>query len=428
MYDNQKLKCLVKKYIEEPNDVENNWNIALYYDEIGHTASAISFYLRTAERSNDDLLKYECLIRTAMCFEKQGTRKFTVKSIMQHAISLQPHRPEGYYILSLFYELENRNGKWFDAYMAAAIGYSLTDFQNLKPLRTDVKFPGKHALLFQKAHTAWWCGLCDDSRSMFLDLHHNYQLDNMYKKLVLENLIRLNAFSSTSLNLYSSKKYNRLMSKFDGLEKIEKNYSESYQDVFVLMILGGKKNGTYLEIGSGHPTHGNNTYLLEKEFDWRGVSLDTDEEFVKKHGEQRKHTCLLRDATAVNYEKLLSALDFDKNIDYLQIDCDPPSVSYQVLLSIPFETRNFAIITFEHDHYADPSKNYREKARKYLASHGYTLFVSNVSPDKNRPYEDWFVNPDLVNIEELSKFMSIDDETKKAEEYMTGKFMNKKEV
>ena len=34
------------------------------------------------------------------------------------------------------------------------------------------------------------------------------------------------------------------------------------QDMFVLTVLNGKTNGTYLEIGSGDPFIGSNTALL----------------------------------------------------------------------------------------------------------------------------------------------------------------------
>ncbi len=47
--------------------------------------------------------------------------------------------------------------------------------------------------------------------------------------------------------------------------------------MFVLSMLNGKKNGTYLEIGAGSYYYGNNTYLLEKSFDWNGISIDINE-------------------------------------------------------------------------------------------------------------------------------------------------------
>lgn len=423
MFGMKDLKSMIKTYIMDPSNPENNWDLALHYDSIGQTASAVSFYIRTAERTKDDLLKYECLIRAAMCFEKQGTRRFTVKGIIQHAIATKPHRPEGYYLLSRLHESDPGDGKWFDSFTMASVGYSFAD-DELEPLRTEVDYPGKHALLFQKAHTAWWCGLSEDCRSILMDLYQNYDLNEYYRNAVYQNLLRLGAFSSKSLTLYKKEKRNDLAIKFEGSEKITQNYSEAYQDMFVLTLLNGKRNGSYIEVGSGHPTYGNNTYLLEKDFGWNGVSLDISEEFVAAHNSDRKHTCLLKDATTINYNQFLNGLGFGSDIDYLQIDCDPPEVSFKVLLSIPFDTRRFGVITFEHDHYADPTGGYREKARKYLESYGYVLFASNISPDDDRPYEDWFVHPDIININEFGVLKNANDSTKKAEDYMMGKIEN----
>jgi hypothetical protein len=91
---------------------------------------------------------------------------------------------------------------------------------------------------------------------------------------------------------------------------------------------------------------------------------------------------------------------------------------------MPFDTKRFGVITFEHDHYADPTGGYREKARKYLESYGYVLFASNISPDKDRPYEDWFVHPDMINISEFENLKNSDDSTKRAEDYMMGNIVN----
>jgi len=352
MFGMKDLKSMIKTYIMDPSNPENNWDLALHYDGLGQTASAVSF-------------------------------SFTM----------------------------------------ASIGYSFADGE-LEPLRTEIDYPGKYALLFQKAHSAWWCGLGEDSRSILMDLYQNYDLNEYYRNAVYQNLLRLGAFSSKSLTLYKKEKHKDLAVQFDGSEKISQNYSEAYQDMFVLTLLKGKRNGSYVEVGSGHPTYGNNTYLLEKDFGWNGVSLDISEEFVAAHNQERKHTCVLKDATTVNYDKFLNGLGFGKDIDYLQIDCDPPEISFKVLLSIPFDSRRFGVITFEHDHYADPTGGYREKARKYLESYGYVLFASNISPDEDRPYEDWFVHPDMININEFSILMDQTDSTKKAEDYIMGKIKN----
>ena len=41
--------------------------------------------------------------------------------------------------------------------------------------------------------------------------------------------------------------YEKLKEKYE--ENIERNWSQVYQDIFVLSLLDGKRNGTYLEIG-----------------------------------------------------------------------------------------------------------------------------------------------------------------------------------
>lgn len=419
--DTKNIDILLCDYIMKPNDADNNFNLAVYYDDIGQTASAISYYLRTAERTENDLLKYECLIKAATCFEKQGTRKFTVKGLLQQAVSIQPKRPEGYYLLSKFYEYNTANeGRWLDSYTIASIGLQVAEFENLEDFRTMIDYPGKYGLLFQKAIVGWHCGLCEESKNIFMDLHTNYHMHENFATIVYNNLVNMNAFSSKSLTLYNKNKLGNIKHKFVGIENVIQNYSEAYQDMFVLSLYNGKKNGSYVEIGSGHPTYGSNTYLLEKDFGWQGVSLDISEEFVKLHGEQRSHTCLLKDATTINYEKFLKGLNFGDTIDYLQIDVDPSEISYKVLLAMPFDVIKFGIITFEHDYYSDPKSGVREKARKYLESYGYKLVVDNISPDHNRPYEDWFIHPDIISSDIAKQISKVNDTTKMAEKYMFG--------
>jgi len=416
--EDSEISQLILDYALDSENPETNFSLGLHYDEIGQTASALSYYLRCAERTDDDLVKYECLIRGSMCFDKQGTRNFTVKGMLQHAIAVLPKRPEAYYLLSRFYEREERDGHWIDAYMIASIGEKVCVFDR-PSLRTNVDYPGDYAILYQKAVVSWWCGLCDESRDLFRDLYENYELDEYYKKSVFENLTKLNGFKQEEpFAIFSKDKFDSLKIKFPGSENIERNYSEAYQDMFVLTMLNGKKEGTYLEIGAGNAFYGNNTALLEKDFGWKGVALDICEEFVNAHNAERKNPCLLKNALSTNYEMLLSGMDFPNNIDYLQLDCDPPEATYKILLNIPFEKYKFAVITYEHDYYCDESKSFQEKSRKYLESYGYVRVVNNISPDNFRPYEDWWVHPDLVDSSMISNMMCISDETKKAEDYI----------
>ena len=56
----------------------------------------------------------------------------------------------------------------------------------------------------------------------------------------------------------------QLKRSFSGVETVERNYSQALQDIFVLTMLNGKQNGTYVEIGGAHPTNINNTFFLRK--------------------------------------------------------------------------------------------------------------------------------------------------------------------
>ena len=413
------LTDLLEQYIKSPNNPTTNWNLALHYDEIGQLASAVSYYIRTAERATDDLLKYECLIRAAMCFERQGTRKFTVKGMLQHAVAIQPKRPEGHYLLSKFYETEvHSDGRWLDSYLSSSIALEVCNFDDLQPLKTAIDYPGKYALMFQKAHTAWWCGLCDESKEIFLDLHNNYSMSNTFTEATYNNLTILNALPVSTTNMYSSEKLNRIKYKFNNIEKIQHNYSEAYQDMFVLTLLNGKQNGTYLEIGAGHSSEGNNTYLLETQFGWKGLAVDFNEICVDYHLRYRSNPCVLKDATTMDYEKFLTEFKFGDTIDYLQLDCDPPEVTYQVLQKIPFDKFKFAIITFEHDLYASNDPAVKNSAREYLRSNGYVLMSNNIAVDLFKPYEDWYVHPDLVDLQKFNNLIKIDTDSMTAEQYL----------
>ena len=184
--------------------------------------------------------------------------------------------------------------------------------------------------------------------------------------------------------------------------------------MFILSMLDVKNNGTYLEIGAGSSYYGSNTALLETKFDWTGVGLDLSEEFVKQHTEERKNPFLLKNALEINYEEFLRDNYSTTDIDYLQLDCDPPQVTYEILLKMPFEKYRFAVITYEHDYYTDETESFKQKSREYLKSKGYELVISNVSPNEWKDYEDWWVHPDLVNKSSLHNLKDISDSIKKS--------------
>jgi hypothetical protein len=81
--------------------------------------------------------------------------------------------------------------------------------------------------------------------------------------------------------------------------------SISGQDVFAHMASVGLPEKFYLEIGACYPIKINNTYVLEKVFAWKGVSVEIDESLVEDFNKIRKNSCIRADATELNYSNLL---------------------------------------------------------------------------------------------------------------------------
>ena len=59
--------------------------------------------------------------------------------------------------------------------------------------------------------------------------------------------------------------------------------SQSGQDKFILSVLKNKKNGYFLEIGSNDPILINNTYILEKDYNWKGIMVEYDGSFQNSY-------------------------------------------------------------------------------------------------------------------------------------------------
>jgi hypothetical protein len=194
-------------------------------------------------------------------------------------------------------------------------------------------------------------------------------------------------------NEYIKDYYSTLKVKFDGSGKIERNYSQALQDMFVLSILNGKRNGTYVEIGGYDGIGLSNTYLLEKDFDWTGIALEIEQDKANTYNTQRKNKCLCEDAIAADYKKLFKTYKLPKRIDYLQLDIDPAEQTLEALKALPLDEYRFSVITYETDIYRSP-KEVAEESRQILESNGYELLVKNVSHIDN-PFEDWYIDKSL---------------------------------
>tara|TARA_R110002020_G_scaffold181315_2_gene376111 strand:+ start:2111 stop:2872 length:762 start_codon:yes stop_codon:yes gene_type:complete len=193
------------------------------------------------------------------------------------------------------------------------------------------------------------------------------------------------------------------------------SYSQSFQDIFVASVMGEKKRGTYLELGCSYPVEINNTYLLESEYDWTGVSIDIDPKRTKVFEQSRKNTVVTLDAGLVDYDDLLSQYD-DNHVDYLQFDVDDNPVTLKVLKDIDFSKYDFSVITFEHNTYADgmspdfprgSCNALKDYFKSIMDKHGYVLVAEDVcNMTYDDPFEDWYINPKYVDEENWKRFES----------------------
>ena len=164
------LQSKLEQYIEAPDVPDNSFEVGWEYGLIGQYASAMGYYLKCAELTDNDLIAYECLMRKAICFRYMGEREEHVKGCCKLAAALLPNRPEAYHFLSQSYE---HTQQWQDAYAIARMAQKLNavrdklvfDFDG-----ADLNYPGYFALPFQEAVALWWIGRFQDCIDKFKEV------------------------------------------------------------------------------------------------------------------------------------------------------------------------------------------------------------------------------------------------------------------
>ena len=390
----------LNNYILDPDDPIKNYEVALDYYNIKNYSSAGGFFLRAAERSEGDL-RYACMVYMAIIIKHLGDREFTENILLKFLNSIYPDRPEAYYHLA---KIAERKDSYMDCYWFTK--EAIRRAENAIDTYTDLEYPGKHELYFLLGWSAWNTDKPHEARMAYQHLLKNYLdvLDDGQKQYLQKMTLALGMDREYN-TIISYDKYNEwynFIYQFDNKDKIEKNYSQVLQDMFVAYVLNGKENGTYLEIGSSFPYYTNNTAMLETYLNWTGIGIDNNEKVVSNYNQTRKNKAIATDALTVDYRKLLRENYPDKVVDYLQLDIQTPEDTYNVLTKIPFDEYKFAVITYEHDDYVDITQTYKEKSREYLFSKGYVLAVPDVTPVDGFSFEDWWVHPDLVDTNRIA--------------------------
>ena len=383
-----KLQQILEAHVMDPKNPYLCYDLAKAYDAEEQGAMAVSLYLKTADLSDDKELQYKCMIGISRCYDRQRDRGFTVKGALLDAVALLPERAEAHYLLCKYFEGCKEQEKWKECLMHARLGLLAKDQQE----NCELGFPGEVYLEYYEALATWYIGGQQNAKQMFFDLKHKRVLKPSLEERVDQALAKV---FHPDIVTYKGEDFERFKFLFPGLERIYINHSKHFEDMVVLSAFNGKKNGTYLEIGSGGPFVHNNTALLETEYDWKGISVDNDPGLCYHFSEKRRNTVICADATEIDYYDLFDKHCITSDIDYLQIDCDDVSIS--VLEKMPFDRFKFGVITFEHDAYRLGAEK-KAVAKAILEKHGYKLAVPNLSFAPGYAYEDWYYHPDVVEL------------------------------
>lgn len=166
------LENLLTKYSLDSENPIHNFELGNYYYENGHTAPALSYFLRCAERARKDNvdLAYAALIMGSHCYFKQGTRDHSGRGLLWQAQVFLPERPEAYFLLARYAEQKEW---WQDCYSTCELALKYCDFSKESLVR-DVEYPGKWGILFEKAVSGWWWGKVKESRNLLNHILDEY--------------------------------------------------------------------------------------------------------------------------------------------------------------------------------------------------------------------------------------------------------------
>jgi hypothetical protein len=187
---------------------------------------------------------------------------------------------------------------------------------------------------------------------------------------------------------------------------------QAEQDKFTLNILKEKKNGTFLEIGCGDAVYHNNTYLLEKNYNWRGIMIDSDASYSDGYQLRPNSIFYINNASSFDYVTIFKDNNIPSNIDFLSIDLDVTNAStinvLDLLDNTVFDNYKFAVIAFEHDIWQGDHYNTRQRSRDIFSKRGYICVFQDVNNEPSSyPFEDWYVHPDLVDMDYVNTLIDM---------------------
>jgi len=176
------------------------------------------------------------------------------------------------------------------------------------------------------------------------------------------------------------------------------------QDIFVANYFDFLKDGQFLEIGAGHPLKQNNTIFLEKELNWRGVSVENNPTVKGYWKNFRSNELISKDAYEIDYKELLDDNYDNEIIHYLSLDLDEEIRGcVDILPMLPFDEYEFLVITIETDFYDNKNEGNKQKQRDFL-SKDYELVFPDVVLALHGEIEDWWIKKNIFEEKPIKKF------------------------
>jgi hypothetical protein len=179
------------------------------------------------------------------------------------------------------------------------------------------------------------------------------------------------------------------------IQSLNSSNAQALQDVFADYINQYSNSGYFLDLGANLPVLCNNSINFERK-GWSGLLVDYNQELVNICSNERSNKCICANLITTSLNDLMVENNSPEIIDYVSLDLDY-CAALTCIKSFDFSKFKIKCMTFEHDAYADAMHiDMRSESREFLQKMGLKLVCKDVSIFGGKPFEDWYVNPELV--------------------------------
>jgi FkbM family methyltransferase len=200
---------------------------------------------------------------------------------------------------------------------------------------------------------------------------------------------------------------------------MKNSYSQFKQDLQVIEFYKEKRGGFFIEIGASDGIEISNTYLLETQYDWKGICVEPipyryeklvvnrpnskcsekavigvsglklsfdiakngdgmsgiSSYIIDKHRQQIDVNKEIITVETISFNDLLEQFEAPSFIEYLSLDTEGTELT--ILESLDFDSYKIGLIDVEHN-YMEPK---RTEIRNFLISKGYLFLRENYVDD-----------------------------------------------